>query len=488
MIHSDSHDKHSDDVADLYVFNTTIDTAESVSACSEDLSGLFDGNSRGNDNCSSCLDSFPSIDDDVDKAERGKLVWRSKGIIVGATVSAVLVLALLITVIVTLSHSHATVEIQRDSGIPTLKQGATLRPTPMPSHSSSNVFTKIRVPTTTIPKVTAPTQAPSTFKDSAITKIPTAPITIKVTPDPSLQVTSAPTHLAMSTGSSAPSARCPTRRQPEPFPGKKGVCLVLSQDETDTVNSWKRNLPRVLLLDPYWNYSWSLTRIPQQPTSIEFVPMAWGVWDLDDFQATLRFEVAPYINQGLVKRILGYNEPDRSLQSNLDVDHALSAWPSLESYGLPLISPSAAEPLDEWMIDFMQEADQTCLEVDWVGVHWYGNANFDDFVAIVTETYNTYRRPIVVTEFATADWDATTVENNQFSPQKVLDFMQKAVPWLEATEWIAGYAWFSFDISDPEGTSSALFDVDGNLTPLGEYYASVRTNNPKGNQTISYRF
>ena len=62
--------------------------------------------------------------------------------------------------------------------------------------------------------------------------------------------------------------------------------------------------------------------------------------------------------------------------------------------------------------------------------------------------------------------------------------MKEALPWLESTEWIYGYAWFPFSIDRPEGTSSALFDAQGNLTALGKFYQSVTPQNPSGDQTI----
>jgi hypothetical protein len=95
-------------------------------------------------------------------------------------------------------------------------------------------------------------------------------------------------------------------------------------------------------------------------------------------------------------------------------------------------------------------------------------------------------RPLLITEFAIADWDATTLEENRHSANEVLAFMKDVLPWMEEPEqdWIAGYSWFSFDASSPVGTSSALFDDDGALTTLGRYYASVTTENPTGDQSI----
>jgi hypothetical protein len=55
---------------------------------------------------------------------------------------------------------------------------------------------------------------------------------------------------------------------------------------------------------------------------------------------------------------------------------------------------------------------------------------------------------------------------------------------MESQNWIAGYAWFSFGENEAVGTSSALFDLKGNLTTLGRFYQSVTNENPYGDQGI----
>ena len=62
--------------------------------------------------------------------------------------------------------------------------------------------------------------------------------------------------------------------------------------------------------------------------------------------------------------------------------------------------------------------------------------------------------------------------------------MKETLPWIEAQNWIAGYAWFSFETHQPEGTSSALFDKQGKLTACGRYYASVTTEKPSGDRNV----
>jgi hypothetical protein len=82
----------------------------------------------------------------------------------------------------------------------------------------------------------------------------------------------------------------------------------------------------------------------------------------------------------------------------------------------------------------------------------------------------------LVTEFAVEDWKAPTPDQNRHAPKEVLAFMKAVLPWMEAQEWILGYAWFPFNIASAEWTSSALFDSDGSLTELGHFYAEFQAN------------
>jgi hypothetical protein len=270
------------------------------------------------------------------------------------------------------------------------------------------------------------------------------------------------------------------------MPGKKGICFTLRDEGRK--GSWLENLPKVIALNPYWNYSWGSKRIAEQPENIEFVPMIWGAWGSEGLEQRITEDILPQIESGQAKRLLGFNEPDFKKQSNLSVDEAVSYWPILAEIDLPLASPSAGHATGPWMVDFMQKTEESCLRMEYIAVHWYGARNAAAFKNKMREAYMLYGsdRPMLITEFAIADWDATTLEENRHSANEVLAFMKDVLPWMEEPEqdWIAGYSWFSFDASSPVGTSSALFDDDGAITTLGRYYASVTTENPTGDQSI----
>lgn len=281
---------------------------------------------------------------------------------------------------------------------------------------------------------------------------------------------------------------CRTYPRPPPFAGKKGVALPLNDNVAlNHRMSSVRNVPIVQRLRPYWNYGWSAVRSTLQPDDIEWVPMIWGGHNANAVQQRIDTYVVPHIKSGTVKRILGYNEPDSPNQSNMTVERALEIWPSLASTNASLISPSCAVPASAWMISFMTTAASTCQRVDWLAVHWYGSANFIPFRNTIRNYYYMYgKKPILLTEFAVADYTTTTLAGNGNTREEVLAFMKLALPWLESRSWIVGYAWFPFSTNDIKGWTSALHDDAGRLTPLGQYYASVRKETPHGNQTIRW--
>jgi Glycosyl hydrolase catalytic core len=281
----------------------------------------------------------------------------------------------------------------------------------------------------------------------------------------------------------SPAAKCaqlPSRVPP--LPGKKGAAFTLR--DLGQPGDWLENMPKVVLLKPYWNYSWGARHMSAQPDDIEFVPMIWGGNDAEVMYKTIRDTIIPQIKSGKTKRVLAFNEPDSDSQANMAVATALQRWPLLETTNVPLTSPSCIHPDNAWMTSFMADVKRNCRRVDWVGVHWYGDANFDEFVVYLREAYDLHKRPLLLTEFAPADFGASTVEENKNSPAEVLAFMKRALPWLEAQPWIAGYAWFAFGATSPVGYSSALWNEEGQMLPTGRFYASVRTDRPSGDQSI----
>lgn len=282
------------------------------------------------------------------------------------------------------------------------------------------------------------------------------------------------------------------------FPnGKKGACLAMKPGD-DGVGKM------ISALNVSWNYNWGYYKRECQPSDVQYVPMVWGKSNKQSMKERIDEHVKPLVDDGSCKLLLCINEPDMKKQSNMTVDEVLEMWPLFEELGVPLVSPSCANPLPQtasctedecnqgveggWMCEFMAKAKKRGYRVDAVGVHWYGGTSVDAFKSQMKSIYKQYKLPLVVTEFATADWKAMKTgncEDNRFSRQQVLEFMQQVLPWLERCPFVAGYSWFPFLPDCPQGTCSALFNKNNQLTALGRYYKSVTPDNPDGDKSIS---
>lgn len=253
------------------------------------------------------------------------------------------------------------------------------------------------------------------------------------------------------------------------FPTKKGACYTLRDPSKN--GDYLTNMPKVEALNVGWNYSWGTGIAPNQSDDIEFVPMTWGSFNADNLTANLQ----PKFEAGLYKRILAFNEPDGEKQANMTVDKAIALWPTLESFRVPLGSPAIVNAeTGEWLEEFMKQVDEKSYRVDYICVHNYGGGSVSAFQKKMTNIYEKYKRPLLITEFAVADWTAKSPEENKHSKAKVLKFMQGVLPWIEEQSFIYAYSWFPFGQQSAAGTSSALFDGEGNLTELGQYYAQFK--------------
>ncbi|MGJ8656522.1 MAG: glycosyl hydrolase [Akkermansiaceae bacterium] len=270
----------------------------------------------------------------------------------------------------------------------------------------------------------------------------------------------------------------------KPFQSKKGICITLrtpGKDKKGKVvkGDYLKNMPKVQKLNLGWNYSWGIKLQPGQPESTSYGPMVYSVYgnpDVSTVAGNIQKSISSTVERQKHTVLFGYNEPDRDNQGNLSVEKALKYWKSLESLDVLLCSPSTVHPDNDWMKQFMKGVEKQGLRVNYIGVHDYGNGNAEAFKSKLRRIHKMYgNRPIIVTEFAVADWSAPSKEKNRHSKEKVLKYMQEVLPWMDQQDWIAGYAWFPFGENTKQGTSSALFDEKGELTKLGRFYTNHKS-------------
>ena len=239
---------------------------------------------------------------------------------------------------------------------------------------------------------------------------------------------------------------------------KKGACLTTKHSD------WSA---RVQKLNVYWHYSWGIGKDITEPDSVRFVPMQWGKWGL----ASSMHVVDSLKQLGKVKYLLGFNEPDNKDQANMTVDEAVNDWPQLMALDIPLGSPACVHADGTWMQDFMQKVEAKNYRVDFICVHWYGGTNAQGFLTYLKKIHDMYHRPIWITEFAPADWNATSPSTSKVTKSGALLFMEKVLPALQDTDYVQRYSWFSASETSAALGNSALFDTNGNLTALGLYYS-----------------
>lgn len=207
-----------------------------------------------------------------------------------------------------------------------------------------------------------------------------------------------------------------------------------------------------------WVYTWGQDQPADLPAGVEFVPMVWGGRSAENLKLPAN-----------TKEVLGFNEPDRPDQSNMTVDQVVNDWAILEKTGLPLGSPAPSWWSAQWMQDFMTDANQQKLRIDFICIHWYNVPDAQKFLDTIDKIHGTYQKPIWITEFAVGLFG-----NNvpTFTPEQTEDFMRTVIPGLEKRDYVQRYAWFPASPTSKHLGSSALFNDDGSLTDLGKLYAS----------------
>jgi hypothetical protein len=220
-----------------------------------------------------------------------------------------------------------------------------------------------------------------------------------------------------------------------------------------------------------WWYNWSPTPDPAaeaafEAAGVEFVPMVWSG------PPTRPIDVNALIQQipANARFLLGFNEPNFNSQANLTPEQAAAAWPLLEQVaqarGLKLVSPAlnycggGCNETDPFVwLDHFFAACPNC-QVDYVAFHWYACTH--DALASTLARFEQYGRPVWLTEFSCLDASDHSLPVQQ-------QYMQQAVPLLEADPQVFRYSWF-IGRADPAGVPYELFGSPGTLNSLGQEY------------------
>lgn len=210
-----------------------------------------------------------------------------------------------------------------------------------------------------------------------------------------------------------------------------------------------------------WGYNWGSSR-GNLDSKYSYVPMLWG--PSDDHTKNWDSDASNAISSGS-KALFSFNEPDNKGQSDMTPGQAADAFVKyMNPYsgkalvGAPSITNSnqAGEGL-EWLTQFVSSCESAGCKYDFCNVHWYSPVSqYDDLFAHIEKAHKICGgKPIWLTEFAP---DGSSSEVN--------DFVAKAIPQLDALDYLTGYSYF---MVRPDSLMSSLTT----LSSVGQAYASA---------------
>jgi hypothetical protein len=238
--------------------------------------------------------------------------------------------------------------------------------------------------------------------------------------------------------------------------------------ETDSLGT---DLTRLTALKFDWYYDWRSNMLyspdPAVTRSVEYVPMLWDETHVND--------VIP----AEARRLLGFNEPNKSSQANMTVAQALDLWPATHrrnqsgrrvKAGSPATTTSQTFGTGTWQAQFMAGIAARGYKVDFMCVHWYPtDPSTATLLTWLNNVWNAYQRPIWVTEWCLDNWTTP----GTFSAQDQADYAAAAIPVLNAHQAVKRHAWFAAADNTSGVSKSELWDGSGDLTVVGQAFQTV---------------
>lgn len=289
------------------------------------------------------------------------------------------------------------------------------------------------------------------------------------------------------------------------YVSKKG--MALGGDMSDKVSLKKLNCS--------WYYNWATDAFNNSiDEGVAHIPMMWGGADDNKEAMANMSSTANYI--------LGFNEPDIKTQADMFFFEGIETW---KEYISPLkmrkVSPAPAAPGGDsnWLklfmdggykcrnpwdgtwglySDYLDDETKTWVEgmgneVDAVVLHYYRNQiNLDGLLAAIKKLWETYHKPIWVTELSIFGIKGLDTDHSYELPEKraaMAEFVKGIVENLDEIPYVERYCWFSYDVDSTNeidvfngSGATAMFEyASGAYTELGRLYSSI--GNPEGYKT-----
>ncbi|QRV91502.1 glycoside hydrolase family 128 protein [Ceratobasidium sp. AG-Ba] len=214
-------------------------------------------------------------------------------------------------------------------------------------------------------------------------------------------------------------------------------------------------------------YTWSPYDANAASIGAEFAPMVWGAKQKSTFQQK--------INGADYTLCMGFNEPNQEGQSDMSVADGVNLWRQVMTpagkQGCKLVSPATTSAPSgiQWVKDF-QKACPDC-QMDFIALHWY-DVSLDAFKAY-TEFYNTFKKPIIISEFACQNFN----NGPQCTKDQTWALHTGIAKFAAENDWIALIAPFGA-MRDMQGVNpfNQMMDNNGNPTDLGQFWLNGSWN------------
>ncbi|KZZ98684.1 Glycoside hydrolase, superfamily [Moelleriella libera RCEF 2490] len=215
-----------------------------------------------------------------------------------------------------------------------------------------------------------------------------------------------------------------------------------------------------------WAYNWG-----QYPGSLDskysFVPMLWGEQaNGNNFASTWASTASKAIANG-AKALMSFNEPDIASQANMSpADAARLQGKYMKPYagqvqiGAPSVSNSNIPGQGlSWLQSFVDQCKGDC-SYDFCNVHWYSPVSaMETLFEHIEKAHQICKgKPVWLTEFAPIN----------ASPSEAAAFLEKAIPRLEALDYLHAYSYFMVG-AEPD----QLMSSQTSLNAVGQKYASI---------------
>lgn len=210
-----------------------------------------------------------------------------------------------------------------------------------------------------------------------------------------------------------------------------------------------------------WSYNWGQVKDGAAPSSLEYVPMLWGIEP--DKVKTWKVNADTAIADGS-KYLLSFNECDNAGQANLSPGVAadnhralMGPYRGRAQISTPAItnSGSPGQGID-WLKQFLSACGPDC-PYDFCAVHWYNGPYVSDFTNHLLQAHEVCGKKLWITEFATTG----------ASIDQTHEFMKEVLYQLDHNStfsFVERYSWFMVN-------TGSLLASTNSLSSYGNLYA-----------------